>query len=283
MFRQIIKQPSVRGIAAGAVATAEIPTNGTHYGTYLRMLTAASVELTRAQILADVSNVIVRVNGVIVVEATTTFLLDLQKYYGDSKNAGNIDGIVPIWWEKDWLPSEKEQGIFALGTADIDSFTVDLTIVAVAQLSSCEVYSEVTPERRRLGQHIRINKFPNSFATTGLQEIATLPKEGADCGYVALHIEKNAGTFSLVTVKLGGNNIFENIAPKLNQVLLNKKGRSPQAAYFHVDFARSNDLTGFLPMAGVQDFRVQITWSVAAPTTFNVFREAIFGLNVAQK
>lgn len=282
MYRQIIKQPSVRGIAAGAVATVEIPTNGTHYATYLRCISAANppVGLTRAQLIADISNIVVRLNGTIVVDATVTFLLDLQLYYGACKVANFVNGIVPIWWEKDWLPNEAEQKVFAIGTNNVDSFTVDVTILGVAVLSQIEVYSEVTPEKRNIGQHIRINKFPNSFATTGVQEISTLPKEGADCGYVALHIEANLGTFQYVTVKLGGYNIFENVSPGLNQVLLNKKGRTPQAGYYHVDFARSNDLSGFLPMAGVQDFRQQITWITAAPTTFNVFREAIFGLSV---
>jgi hypothetical protein len=96
MLKQLIKQPDLRGIASGATATGEIPTNGTHYATYLRCLTAAGVALTRAQIVADIGDIIVRLNGEQIVEASATFLLDLQKYYGDCGNAGNIDGIIPL-------------------------------------------------------------------------------------------------------------------------------------------------------------------------------------------
>jgi hypothetical protein len=282
MYKQIIKQPNIRGIAAGAIATGEIPTVGTHYGTYLRCLSAAGVALTPAQIKTDVGDIIIRINGVQIVEASATFLLDLQKYYGDNIGAGNVNGIIPLSWARPHLATDQERSVFALGMADVSSFTIDVKVTGVAVLSSIEVLSEVTPEVRRLGQHIRINKFPQSFATTGLQEITTLPKEGNDVGYLALYIEESAGAVDKVTVKLGGNNIFEEVDPYLNQVLLEKTLRNPQAGYFHVAFDRSNDLSGLIPMVGVQDFRQQITWNTAAgaPGNYNIYTERIFGLNV---
>lgn len=283
MLTQLIKQPSVRGIAAGAVATVEIPTNGTHHATYLRCLTAAGVPLTRAQIIADIGDIIVRLDGEQIVEASATFLLDLQKYYGDGLGAGNVDGIIPLVWVRPHLATFPERIVTALGMANINSFTIDVKILGVAQLSSIDVISEVDATPRRLGQHVRITRHPQSFATTGLQEISTLPRWGNDVAYVAMHVEKNAGTFDKVTVKLGGNAIFEDIDPNLNQVNLVKMGRTPQAAYFSVDFAKNNDLLSLLPMAGVQDFRQQITWKTAAPTTFNIYAETIHGLNVAKK
>lgn len=280
MYKQIIKQPNIRGIAAGAIATGEIPTVGTHYATYLRCLSAAGVALTAAQIKADVGDIIVRINGQQIIEASATFLLDLQKYYGDQIGAGNVDGIIPIVWSRPHLATDQERSIFALGMNGISSFTIDVKVTAVAVLSSIEVLSEVTPEVRGLGQHIRISRFPQSFATTGLQEVTTLPKEGPDVGYLGLHIPYSAGSISKVTVKLGGLNIFEDVDPNLAKVLLQKQLRNPQTGYFHVDFARSNDLGGFIPMAGVQDFRQQITWITAAPGNYNIYTERIFGLNV---
>lgn len=232
MYKQIIKQPNIRGIAAGAIATGEVPTVGTHYATFLRCLTAAGVALTPAEIKADVGTIIVRINGVQIIEATSTFLLDLQKYYGDAIGAGNVNGIIPISWARQHLATDQERSVFALGMADVSSFTVDVNVIGVVKLASIEVLSEVTPEVRRLGQHIRISKFPQSFATTGLQEITTLPKEGSDVGYLALHIEKSTGTIDKVTVKLGGNNIFEEVDPNLDQVLLKKEPAYPADRLF---------------------------------------------------
>jgi len=277
-FKQIIKQPNLRGIAAGAVATGEVPTNGIHHTTFLRCLTAAGVPLTRAQIIADIGNIVVRINGEQIIEATATMLLDLQKYYGDALGAGNVDGIIPIPWAQPHLATDAERSVFAIGMDGVDQFAIDVSVTGVVQLSSIEVLSEVEPGSRVMGQHVRITKFPQSFATTGLQEISSLPKEPRTA-YKALHIEAGAGTFDKVTIKLGGNNIFEDIDPELNQVLLEKMKRTPQTGYFHADFARSNDLAGFLAMANVQDFRQQITWITLAPGTFNIYAERIFGLN----
>jgi len=279
MFKQIKPQPNIRGIAAGALATGEVPTAGTHYALFLRCLTSAGAALTVAQIKAEIGDIIIRINGEQIVEASATFLLDLQKYYGDALGAGNVDGIIPIWFARPHLATDKERSIFAIGTEDISSFTVDVNVVAVTNLASIEVLSLVTPERRVLGQHIRISKFPQSFGTTGIQEITTLPKEGNNVGYMALHLEESGGTIDKATVKLGGNNIFEDVDPNLNQVLLELAKRTPQSGYFHIDFSRSNDLLGFLPMANVKDFRQQIEWSVS-PSTYSIYAERVFGLRV---
>lgn len=286
MYKQILPQPNIQGIAAGAVATGNIPTSGTHYGTFFRCLTGAGVALTRAQIIADIGDIKVRINGEIVVDATATFLLDLQKYYGDTNVAaiaGNLDGIIPIFWTRPYFSTDSERSIFALGMENVSSFQIDVQVVGVAQLSTIAVYSLVTPERRNLGQHIRINRFPQNFATTGVHEIVSLPKEGDDVAYTALHIcGQAAGSVSQTTVKIGGNNIYENVPGNLAQVISGPAGRAPQATYHHIDFSVSNDLTGFIPMAGVKDWRQQITWITNAPVAYNIYTERIFGLKVAK-
>jgi len=278
-FRQLKKQPNLRGISASAVATGEIPTTGTHYATYLRCLDAGGVELTRAQIIADIGDLVVRINGEQIVEASATFLLDLQKYYGDSKTAGNVNGIIPLFWERPGLATFQERALFALGMNNVQSFTIDVNVVGVAVLSSIEVYSLVTPERRNLGQHMRISRFPQSFGSTGIQEITSLPKEGASVAYSAMHIEESTGTIDDVTVKLGGNDIYDEVSANLNETMLKVSGRSPQTGYYHADFGISNDLTGMIPMASVQDWRQQINWSGLAPNNYNIYAERIFNLN----
>jgi hypothetical protein len=64
----------------------------------------------------------------------------------------------------------------------------------------------------------------------------------------------------------------------LNTALLEKSGRTVQSGYYHIAFDLMNDLTSFLSMAGIQDFRQVITWKTAAPDNFNIYAEEIFGL-----
>jgi hypothetical protein len=282
MLTQIKRQPSMLGIAAGNTAAVNVPTTGTHYSLFLECLGAGGVPLNRAQIIADVGNIVVRIDGTEIYTVTATFLLDLQLYYGQAIGAGFVAGYIPIYFAPMWLPSFAERSIYALGTNNIGVISVEVQVVAVAVLTTINVYSEVTPEIRPLGQHIRIKQFPQVFGVAaGIQEITTLPKEGNSVAYKALHIQTpGASIITQATVQIGGNAIFDQVTAGLDTVLLAKEFRTVQPLYYHVDFAKNRDLTSFLPMAGVQDFRQNLTWAVAAPNNYNIYAEQIWGLNV---
>lgn len=284
MMTQLLKKANMNGIAAGAIATGVVPAQGTYYSLFLVAKTALGVALTRAQILADIGNIKCLINGEEIVNCDVQVLLDLQKFYGDQIGAGNVDGIIPIYFQRPHLATDAERSVFALGMLNVNSFTIEAGIDGVLQLSTLEIFAEVTNEARNLGQHIRLLKYPQVFSTTGEQEIATLPFINApDKAYVAMHIEAGAGTFKEVTVRVGGNAIFDRVGVNLDKVLLQKFLRNPQTGYYHVDFARSNDLKGMLPMAGIKDFRQTINWITAAPGNYNIFTETIHGLNVVSK
>src|SRR3989338_3070994 len=256
VLRKTIKQANVIGIAAGAKATARIPTTGTHYALFLRCLTAAGVALTRAQMIADVGNIVVRINGKQILEGTATFFLDRQKYYSDAVNADNVSGIIPIFFPLPSLESDPERRVLGWGMLGVDSFEVEVNILGVAQLASMEVYSEVSDEQRTFGRHIRIRKFPQVFGVTGLQEIQTLAREDGAVDYLALHIETpGASTITKTSVKVNNVSIIDQEPIDMNQVRLEAAYRNPQAGYYHIDFGLRNDLRAVLPMAGVTDRR----------------------------
>jgi hypothetical protein len=247
----------------------------------LECLSGAGVALTRAEMIADIGDIVIRIDGTEILTASATFLLDLQKYYGDAVGAGNVNGYIPIYFAPQWLPSFAERSVFALGTRGIGVISVEVNITATAVLSAINVYSEVTPEDRPLGQHIRLKRFPQVFGSTGVQEITTLPKEGNGVAYKALHIQvPGASVVTDATVKIGGNAIYDQVKPGLNDMMLRKELRTAQTDYLHIDFAKNRDLTSFLPMASVQDFRQSITWATAAPNNYNIYAEQIWGLNV---
>ena len=278
LLQKPVKQASIQGIAAGAKATGRIPTNGTIYILMLRCLKAAGVEMSRAEMVADIGNIIVRLNGKQVMEGTSTFFLDRQKYYGDcyGASAGNVNGVIPIFLYLPHLESDPERRVLGYGMQDVEAFEIEVNITAVATLVSMEVYTVGSDEVRPLGRHLRIRPFQQNFGTTGLQEISTLPREKGNVDYVALHIEKSTGTIDKVTVKVNNNIVHDQVPPSLNQVMLAISQRIPQAAYYTVDFGRRNDLTSILPMAGVDDFRQEITWSAAAPVNFKVYAEMLY-------
>ena len=283
MLTQIKRQPSMLGILAGATAAINVPTTGTHYALFLECLGAAGVALTRAQMINDIGNITIRIDGTEIYTVTATFLLDLQLYYGQAIGAGNVNGYIPIYFAPMWLNSFAERSVYALGTNNVGVISVEVQCnAAMATLTNLNVFSEVTPEVRPLGQHIRILRYPQIWGVVGgIQEITTLPKLGNSVAYKALHIQTpGASIINQATVQIGGNAIFDQVPAALDVVMLAKEFRTVQALYYHVDFAKNRDLTSFLPMAGVQDFRQNLTWAVAAPNNYDIFAETIWGLNI---
>lgn len=283
MYTQIKKQPSLMGIAANAVATAQIPTSGSHYALFLECFDSAGTTATTvANMKAQIGSIVFRIDGTAIWDVTATFLLALQKYYGDAMVAGNVNGYIPIYFAPISFQNWVERSVFAIGTNNVGVMTLEVTCAAtITNFGVGNVYSEVSTEVRNVGQHIRVKKFPQSFASTGIQEISSLPRENAAVGYRALHIEMpGTAVISEATVKLGGNAIFDQVKAAFNGVLLAKNYRIAQTGFYHIDFGMNNDLNAFLPMAGVQDFRQILTWITAAPSAFNVYAEQIWGLNV---
>lgn len=289
MLTQLLKQSNAVGVASNVTATVRIPTSGTHYGLILNCLGSANAASSIANIKSSLTNFILRHNGEQIMEGTPTFFLDLHKYYFDAYTGGaaNVAGVVPIPFAPYHFNNFEERRLFAVGTKDIQTMTLDIvcgTLVGGATgVTSIECYSEVDPEVRMRGQHIRIKKFPQSFATTGVQEVSTLPLEGPTVGYKALHIElgTGVGVAADVTVKVGNYAIHDQIKTAVNTVLSNFGRRTPQGAYSHVDFGKNNSIASFLPMALVQDFRILINWTTT-PTSFNIYAEQIHGLAQAK-
>jgi len=300
MFKQVLKQASIATIAS-SVVSGKIPTTGTHHALLLHLKTSSG-SLTRANAIADITNVTVRINGTPIIDASAQALLDIFKYYHDVFSATvstnctaevltAASGLVlPIWFDRGDLASDSERQLFALGMADVTSFTVDLTCGASVNtanhVGSVDLYSVVSPQTRKLGQHIRIARYSNTLgaATGSPQEISSLPKE-ADTGYLALHCYHATVQPSNIQVKIGGRAIYDSVPGDIAISIGSRAGRSPQTNYQHVDFALSRDIfnLGFLPMAGIQDFRLGVTY--AADPSANpliIYAERIHGLNVKQ-
>jgi len=290
MYTQIKRQPSLLGILAGATAAINIPTTGTHYSLILEALGAGGVPLTRAQMINDIGDITIRIDGTEIYTVTAQFLLDLQLYYGTSIGAGNINGYIPIYFAPMHLPSFSERSLYALGMGEgpgqkkVGTMSVEVVCnPGMVTLTNLNCYSEVTPERRPLGQHIRILRHAQVFGVApATQEITTLPKLGDSVAYKALHIETpGASLIAQATFALGGNAIFDQVTAALDTLLLAKEFRTVQALYYHLDFAKNRDLSSLLPMAGVQDIRLNLNWITAAPNNYNIYSETIWGLGQA--
>lgn len=284
--RQMKKYASMSGVATGALATMDMPIGGTHYAYFLRCLNSSNAEVTVAQMKAELDTVRILIDGETALDATATLLLELQQYYYAFRNGANVDGIIPINWSRDFLPSvlgantSALQGdVFALGNRNIQNITIEVKCGTLTNIAKIEVFAQRVDAPTDLGQFVRLQNFPQNFATTGTNVVDGIPKE-IRTAHLAYHIKHATGTLDQATVIVNGTDRLK-LPAKLNQVISEKAGRDPQSGITTLAFDLQNNLAGFLPMVDVQDLRLELEWSGAAPNNYNIFREAIFNFGQA--
>lgn len=290
-FRKFIKLADVGGtIAANAVLTSELPKSGTYYGLPLSMLDGG-VDETVAEIIAEVSEVRISVNGVDILEASAATIISLYSYYHGGFNASELAGVLPIRFARDHMPINAQAEVFGLGMVGVNSFILEITMGGtVNDIDQIQVRAEKRDIDQPMGQHVRLQKFPRVFPSTGLQEVTDLPIE-ANAGVLAFHIEYDSSAMTSPTLLTDVSVIVNDtevikLTETMAQYLAEKAGREWQVdsttkSLFSIDFGLFNDLTGFLSHEGLTDLRLQLTWAGTAPGTYNIYREAVFGLGKA--
>lgn len=290
-FKNVKKLPDFTGIAANALATADVPEQGEYFDNLLRCLDSTGAEVSVANMKADITNLRALINGETIIDAPAEVLLMLQNYYYAAQNSGgdvNAAGQLPLLYSRNFYKNSIEGDVFGLGMGDVNSFNLEVTcgasVATAAHISKIEnrgVRSEVSAP---IGQHVRLQKFPQNFASTGFEEITDLPRE-PNVGVLAYHIFYDDSTTDLDEVTLIVNSSELIKLTKQDVITLaEKSGRTPQFdaagnSIFTIDFALSNDLTGYLDQRGIQDLRIRTDWSTAAPGNYTIYREAVFGLN----
>lgn len=289
-FKNVKKLPDFTGIGANQLATSVVPASGKYFDLLLRPLDSATA-VSVTNMIADITNLRALINGETIIDAPAEVLLMLQNYYyGKNSSTGDVNtaGQLPLFFSKDFYRDAAQGDTLGLGMQDVDSFTLEADCGALvgtaAHVDKIEVRGNRIEIPSPISQHVRIQKFPQDFGSTGEEEITDLPRE-PNVGVLAYHIFYDDNTTDLtdVTVIRNSSELIK-VTAEDNNTLLEKAGRTPQFnasgnSIFTIDFALSNDLNGFFDMRGVQDLRLRLNWATAAPSNYTVYREAVFGLN----
>jgi hypothetical protein len=248
------KMPSMSNVAAGSTASANLPIGLS----YLRlMMTYAGVTL------AQLKNLVIEINGKPVQAFKDAAELDkLNQYY----KRGAANGILNIWFIRPELTGKKSQAtaqgiitvndsdLTAIGTADVQTLTLKVDIDAGAAAPELTLHAVRGPQQP-LGLITKVKSFPRAFATTGQQDIDTLPRGGARIA--AIHLFK--ADVSAAEVEANSVKVID--GPKaLLEEEQTRMGRTPQTgSATHLDFCLSGDILDSLETRGLQDFRLRPT------------------------
>jgi hypothetical protein len=233
--------PSLSNVAAGAQCTLNCPVGFTY----------DQIKLSYSGVTdAQAKNIRVKVNGKTIQEFKDFAEIDsINKYYGRNVQSG----FCTLFFNRPEMATPGVQRLTGLGTLDVATLTVEIDIDAAAA-SPAIVATAVLSEPQPLGLIAKVRAFPRSFATTGQQDIDSIPRADR---IAAIHFIKS--DVSNVEVKLNSTVVY-NATKSIGADIQKDYDRVPQTSDMTtVDFLLEGDITQALIMKGVQDFRVQPT------------------------
>lgn len=247
-MRMFNKLPSISRVVPGAIATLELPLGPTYQSINFQCSGTALA-------IAHFGRINVVVDGKTVQTYKTMFrLTQLNAYY---QKEGDSATDWSIHFDRDELMDIIYRRAPGMGTADVQSFYIEIEILATAPANiTMAAFAQVDPVKQPLGVFMKVREYPFSSAVSGEVEIDKLPR-GAF--YAALHLFK--ADINNVIVEADQVKILDNTKVVLERF---QRGASPlkrvpqTAAATHIDWLLEGDLSQAIKTADLQDFRVKM-------------------------
>lgn len=256
--------PAFGTLAASQTFSILLPIGPTYKAIVLEP-TIAGAAATVAQIKAQISMVRLRINGRPLWELPSTDIYAFNTWNGYPETAG----LLPIFLTFDWLRTVPGLENLAWGTANVDSFTLELTMAAGATINACTATGLVVPEARNLGLVVEAHQFAVSAAGAGVLEVSTLPKGNGDL----FQTHFNGAVATKAELKINGVSFRDGSNAVSNHLALNYGERTAVASFIHHDpTAYSLLADDRIPLGNfAQDFRYLVTASGAGTILVNMF------------
>lgn len=263
---------SFNAVAAGQIATLDLPATGIYHGLKLEYGTSTGGGPTQANMEGEVTEVRLIVNGVVQRRFSAQHLFDVNSYKGKGVTAG----ILPIYFEEPWRKSAQGADGLAWGMADVDTFIVEVDIDGAAVSPTLSATAIKRPGHRNMGPIVKWRQHIVGVSAIGIVNLSTLPKQDA---YYSLHCLST--DIDDVEVQVDQKTILKGTLATLNDVA-DDYGYVPHADWFHIDFSATRRVSDALSMASegegggaVKD--LQIDFNMSAATSFVMLTE-ILGL-----
>jgi hypothetical protein len=257
-MKKIIKLPSLSRVTPGSKATLELPLGATYERIIFTVSAAAGLNAP------DIGRIGVLFNG----QEKMTFknlqrVIDLNTYYGrDADTVAATQIQFALHFNRAELADNIMRSAPGIGTNDLQTFHIEMEIDAAAPADiAITAHALVNPTRQNIGAFFNVKEFPISSATAGEVQADKLPR-GAY--YSAIHLFKA----DVTRVEVVANDIKIIDATKAILERL-QKGASPKARLpvtatcTHIDFITDGNILESLPTAGLNDFRLNMTWGTA--------------------
>ncbi len=261
MAREIITTNSFSGVGAGQTATLELPVGDITYDQLLLVYgTATAGGPTEVNMEAEVSEIRIKVNGIVQRTISAAELFDLNRVNG----VVVADGFLPIFFAEPWRRSAQGEDVLGWGAADVDTLQIEVDIAPGAAAPTLSARVEIERVRRAMGPIVKWRRFTIQPGAAGVMNLTNLPKIDA---YYRLHVF--ATTITEVKVVVDQRDVW-NLTDAQARRIYADRGLAVPAAMTSVIFDLTQRVADALPMAvalgngrsrQVSEFRVDYTFS----------------------
>lgn len=263
---------NLASVAASAVNNFVLPIGDNVHGIMLYFRSVVPAPLTRAQLITDVAQIRMWLNGELVYDRTATealddYLFDWSKYGALAAPLGIIwvncmNGRLPIWDQRRGAALGMLKSGGTPGKGPYNTLTLEVTMTAgVATAAACEVHvvTDLYPQEMT-GLHIRRLRTTRDLMATGDNWVYDLPKSAT--GLLGIRVTDT--NIDRLEVLADSRYIYRDLELNTHLVMIDMAGMTPQAAYTDLRFDLGEDLWSYLPMAGLSKLGINFH-STAAP------------------
>lgn len=265
MSRRVVTLPSASGVGAGQTATLRVPLGPTYHQLMVKATNDGSA-VAAGSWSSVISEIRVNINGANKMRAPAGVFATLAQFYGITL----ADGVLPIFFARPWMRTGLEEDYLAYGTADVQSFGIELDFDAAAVAPTLEVQALVGPAAP-LGQHVTLRRYNVGVAQTGEREVSELRR--GNYGTMAFHYAAPGTALADFEVEANGAKLLDTDRATWHNYL-RQTGRVPNSGWTHIDFCATNRLTDAVSM-NVQDFRLR--FDMLATGNLPLYQEAVEG------
>lgn len=260
------KLSSFNTVAAGQTSALQLKMGPTYR--YIKLkFTSGGAAPNEASMSTLIKRVRLKINGLIRIDISGANLIKLCKYYGLNFNNGEI--VLPF--VRRWMQTIQAEENVALGTANVNSVSLEVDVDAAAVSPTLEGWATIDPTPRDLGTIVEVQEVNYSTATTAV-DIPNIPQSNGDL--VAMHLGN--GNFTDALLKINGVNIVEN-ALEFATFLKDYK-RVPQTGFLHIESTvqgRWDDVWPLVDRKTQRIFDVRLTGTLSAAGAVPIVLETL--------
>lgn len=260
---KVVQAHETKTLTSATNATIQIPVGGKLHCVMLRFATGADANVTEAAIRSEIGNIRLTVNGVDLVNATATKILDAYEALGLNVGVNvGIASVLELNLGRLLFTDPAVRDLFGLGTANVQSIQVTVTAGTLVTIANVRAFTAREMVSENLGIFSKYINYPRNYNAAGADTFDTLPRD-PDASYMAVLSDSGAsGTQTYGEVRANNISVKDPIPTSINALDLSNNRLVQPAGYFVYGFNDGN-LKTRLPMVNVNDLRFINTFSVA--------------------